>query len=71
MPVVVIYATDNSFGRIWRQVITAMNIILLKLMEYYGVTEQLKAENQLEWIRQMNACVAQAEEAIKAELIYN
>ena len=29
MPVVVIYATDNSFGRIWRQVITAMNIILL------------------------------------------
>ena len=27
-----------------------MNIILPKLMEYYGVTEQLKAENQLEWI---------------------
>lgn len=48
-----------------------MNIILPQLMEYYGVTEQLKAENQLEWIRQMNACVAQAEETIKAELIYN
>ena len=47
-----------------------MNIILPKLMEYYGVTEKLKAENQLEWIRQMNACVAQAEETIKAELIY-
>ena len=47
-----------------------MNIILPMLMEYYGVTEQLKAENQLEWIRQMNACVAQAEETIKAELIY-
>ena len=39
-------------------------------MEYYGVTEQLKAENQLEWIRQMNACVVQAEETIKVELIY-
>ena len=36
-----------------------------------GVTEQLKAENQMEWVRQMNACNAQAEEAIKAELIYN
>ena len=36
----------------------------------YGVTEQLKAENQIEWVRQMNACVAQAEEAIKGELIY-
>lgn len=47
-----------------------MDIILPKLMEYYGVTEQLKAENQIEWVRQMNACVAQAEEAIKGELIY-
>lgn len=47
-----------------------MDIILPKLIKYYGVTEQLKAENQLEWIRQMNSCVAQAEEAIKGELIY-
>ena len=36
-----------------------------------GVTEQLKAENQMEWVRQMNACKAQAEEVVKAELIYN
>ena len=48
-----------------------MNIILPQLMKYYGVTEQLKAANQLEWVRQMNACVAQAEEVIKAELIYS
>ena len=41
-----------------------------RLMKYYGVTEQLKAENQIEWVRQMNACVAQAEETIKGELIY-
>ena len=37
----------------------------------YGVTEQLKAENQIEWVRQMNACKAQAEEIVKAELIYD
>ena len=36
-----------------------------------GVTEQLKAENQMEWVRQMNACKAQAEEVVKAELIYD
>ena len=42
-----------------------MDVILPQLMKYYGVTEQLKAENQIEWVRQMNACVAQAEEAIK------
>ena len=45
-------------------------VILPQLMKLYGVTEQLKAENQMEWVRQMNACVAQAEEAIKSELIY-
>lgn len=48
-----------------------MDIILPRLMEYYGVTEQLKAENQIEWVRQMNVCVAQAEEVIKDELIYS
>lgn len=47
-----------------------MDVILPQLMKYYGVTEQLKAENQIEWVRQMNACVAQAEETIKGELIY-
>ena len=35
----------------------------------YGVTEQLKAENQMEWVRQMNACKAQEEEVVKVELI--
>lgn len=47
-----------------------MDVILPQLIKHYGVTEQLKAENQLEWVRQMNACVAQAEETIKGELIY-
>ena len=47
-----------------------MELIVPQLMKHYGVTEQLKAENQMEWVRQINACVAQAEETIKAELIY-
>ena len=41
------------------------------LAEQNGVTEQLKAENQMEWVRQMNACKEQAEEIVKAELIYD
>ena len=36
-----------------------------------AVTEQLKAETQMEWVRQMNACKAQAEEVVKTELIYD
>ena len=48
-----------------------MEQIVPELAKQYGVTEQLKAENQMEWVRQMNACKAQAEEVVKAELIYN
>ena len=48
-----------------------MELIVRSLAEQNGVTEQLKADNQMEWVRQMNACKAQAEEVVKAELIYN
>lgn len=36
-----------------------------------GVTEKLKAENQMEWVGRMNALKAQAEEILLDELIYN
>ena len=49
----------------------SMELIVPELAKRNGVTEQLKAENQMEWVRQMNACKAQAEEVVKAELIYN
>ena len=48
-----------------------MELIMRSLAKQYAVTEQLKAENQMEWVRQMNACKAQAEEIVKAELIYD
>ena len=48
-----------------------MELIVPELAKQYGVTEQLKVENQMEWVRQMNACKAQAEEVVKAELIYD
>ena len=46
-----------------------MELIVTQLAKQYGVTEQLKAENQMEWVRQMNACKAQAEAIVKFELI--
>ena len=36
-----------------------------------GVTEQLKAEDQMEWVRQMNSIREQAEETVASELIIN
>ena len=45
-----------------------IELIVRSLAERNGVTEQL---NQMEWVRQMNACKAQADEIVKAELIYD
>ena len=44
-----------------------IELIVRSLAEQNGVTEQLKAENQMEWVRQMNACKAQAEEVDKVK----
>ena len=48
-----------------------MKPIVQSLAKRNGVTEKLKAENQMEWVRQMNACKAQAEEVVKIDLIYD
>ncbi len=36
-----------------------------------GVTELLKAENQMEWVRRMNNIQSRAEEIVLSELFYN
>ena len=36
-----------------------------------GVTEQLKAENQMEWVRRMNVIRERATEAVNTELIFS
>ncbi len=41
------------------------------MAEREGVTEQLKAENGLEWTRRMNNIRACAMELVNEEIIYN
>lgn len=48
-----------------------MELIVPELAKRNSMTEKLKAANQLEWVRQMNVCKAQAEAIIKFELIYD
>ena len=36
-----------------------------------GITESIKAENQMEWVRRMNNIRNRAEGIIRAEMIYN
>ena len=50
----------------------AMFIRQIKEMaEKQGVTEALKAENQMEWVGRMNNIRNRATELVNAELIYN
>ena len=48
-----------------------MELIVPELAKRNGVTEKLKVENQMEQVRQMNACKAQTEAIVKFKLIYN
>lgn len=47
-----------------------LGFIVQQMQEAEGVTEALKAVNQLEWVQQMNSIRNRAEEIIKAELIF-
>ena len=44
--------------------------LVKQMAEMEGVTEQLKADNQMEWVGRMNNIRNRAMEIVKAELIY-
>lgn len=46
------------------------NLIINQTAEIEGVTEQLKAADQMEWIRRMNSIRSRAREFVLKELIY-
>lgn len=47
-----------------------MGALLPEMMKDAGVTEELKARDQMAWVGLMNNCIARAEEIILADLIY-
>ncbi|MCD8356974.1 MAG: TnpV protein [Clostridia bacterium] len=48
-----------------------LNQIVTKLAQEQGMTEQLKAQNPMQWTQRMNSFRQQAEEMILTELIYS
>lgn len=42
-----------------------------QMAEYEGVTEKLKAANQMEWVAQMNNIRSEATEIVNHDVIYN
>ena len=47
-----------------------LDIIIAQMTEAEGVTEALKAQNQMEWMQAMNSIRDRAEEIVRTELTY-
>lgn len=46
-----------------------LELLIRQLVKTEGITEQLKAEDQMEWVRRMNSIKIRAEEILCRELI--
>ena len=65
-------------GKLWPHLVEVnqtaqerIDTMLPQMMENEGVTEALKASDQMEWVRRVNSLKAAAEEIVMTELIYN
>ena len=47
-----------------------MDILVRQMMERQGITEEMKARDQMEWVRAVNGIRNMAEEIVLKELIY-
>ena len=47
-----------------------MELLVLQMAKLEGVTEALKAADQMEWVRRMNSIRNRAEEIVLSEIVY-
>ncbi len=73
----VLYATLLAEGKLWQyladidtQAQQMFDTFIEQMKEKESITEQLKAENQLEWVCRMQNIEARAREVVTPELIY-
>ena len=71
------YSSLILTGKLWtyladlnEQAEERLDLIIEQMKAAEGVTEELKAQNQLEWVGRMNNIRNRAEEIINSELIY-
>ena len=60
----------NYLAKLDKQAEEQLALTVQQMQESEGVTEALKAADQLEWVRRMNSIRNRAEEIIKSELIF-
>ena len=61
---------DGYLAKLDKQAEEQLALTVRQMQEAEGVTEALKAADQLEWVRRMNSIRNRAEEIIKSELIF-
>ena len=60
----------KHLAEIDRSCLDRLEIIETAIMQQEGVTENLKASDQMEWVRQRNSIHDRAEEVVLTELVY-
>ena len=72
-----LYCSLLLSGKLWThladvdgQAQERLDLIMEQMKAAEGVTEKLKADDQLEWVRRCNSIRSRAEEIIYAELVY-
>ena len=61
---------DEHLAEIDHTCTERVELIMNQLAQREGVTEALKASDQLEWVRRMNSIRTKAEEIVLSELVY-
>ena len=61
---------SGYLAKLDKQAEEQLALTVQQMQESEGVTEALKAADQLEWVRRMNSIRSRAEEIIKTELIF-
>ena len=61
---------NGHLADIDKQAEDMLSRLVKQMAEREGVTEQLKADNQMEWVARMNNIRSRAKEMINADLIY-
>lgn len=71
------YSSLILTGELWtylaelnEQAYNRLDTIMEQMKAAEGVTEELKANNQMEWVRCLNSIRSRAEEIIYAEMVY-
>ena len=64
------YKLGTYLAQIDEQANSMLELLIRQMAEREGVTEKLKATDQIEWVRRMNGIRNRAEEIVNNEIIY-